>query len=219
MEKNKNIYMKISYTFLKVNSYFGYKALVFMTKIKYKCKFYKLGKGTVIYKPIKFFDLKNVQLGNDVRIFKGSRIETIRKWGKENFTPKINIGDKTSFEQNLHMTCAGKIEIGSNVTVLANVMITDIDHSYMDINKNTLHQNLIVQNVKIGDFCFIGMDVKIMPGTILGKNCIVGANSLVKGIFPDYSVIVGTPGRIIKKYNFDKNQWHKTNNLGEFIFK
>jgi len=53
------------------------------------------------------------------------------------------------------------------------------------------------------------MGVAIQAGTVLGKQCIVGANSVVRGVFPDYSVIAGVPARIIKRFNFDKNKWEK----------
>jgi acetyltransferase-like isoleucine patch superfamily enzyme len=53
------------------------------------------------------------------------------------------------------------------------------------------------------------MGSAIMAGTRLGKQCIVGANSVVKGEFPDYCVIVGAPAKIVKKYNFETQEWEK----------
>ena len=46
-----------------------------------------------------------------------------------------------------------------------------------------------------------------MAGTKLGKQCVVGANSVVRGEFPDYCVIVGAPARVVKKYNPDTKIW------------
>lgn len=46
----------------------------------------------------------------------------------------------------------------------------------------------------------IGMNSVILPGAILEKHCVVGANSVVSGVFDDYSVIVGTPAKVVKKY-------------------
>ena len=53
------------------------------------------------------------------------------------------------------------------------------------------------------------MGAAIMPGTVLGKQCVVGANSVVKGTFPDYCVIVGSPAKIVKKYNQQTHIWEK----------
>jgi len=202
---------------IKIKEYLIHKILIVLTKIRFWNGFKKLGRGTVIYKELKFYGLKNISIGNNVMIYKFSRIETISLWNKKVFKPEIFIGDNTSIEQNFHMTCAKRIQIGTNVVILPNVLITDIDHDYAEIDKNVLSQDLLVKNVSIGDYSFIGMGAKIMPGTKLGKNSIVGANSIVKGFFPDYCVIVGTPAVIIKRYNFDLKIWQKTNNSGEFL--
>ena len=113
----------------------------------------------------------------------------------------------TTFEQRLHLTCASKIRIGVGVTVSYDVMITDIKHSYDDINVRSIDQTIQTFAIVIEDYCFIGAGAKILPGTELGINCIVGANSVVVGKFPSYSVIAGNPARIIKKYNHVTKKW------------
>ncbi|MCX6182390.1 MAG: acyltransferase [Bacteroidetes bacterium] len=55
----------------------------------------------------------------------------------------------------------------------------------------------IIKEVSIGEYTFVGTSCVILPGTTIGKGCIVGAGSVVKGEFPDYSVIVGNPAKII----------------------
>lgn len=61
------------------------------------------------------------------------------------------------------------------------------------------------------------MSAVIQAGTILGKQCIVGSNAVVRGHFPDYCVIVGVPARIVKRYDDKSGVWKKTNNKGEFL--
>jgi acetyltransferase-like isoleucine patch superfamily enzyme len=55
----------------------------------------------------------------------------------------------------------------------------------------------IIDKVKIGEYTFVGTGSVILCGTYIGKGCIIGAGSVVKGNFPDYSVIVGNPAKII----------------------
>jgi acetyltransferase-like isoleucine patch superfamily enzyme len=43
----------------------------------------------------------------------------------------------------------------------------------------------------------------------VGKHSVVGANSVVTSDIPDYSIAVGSPARVIKKYNFEKKEWLK----------
>lgn len=51
--------------------------------------------------------------------------------------------------------------------------------------------------VKIGSYTFIGPNSVIMPGSIIGKGCIVTAYTFVNGTFDDYSIIRGNPGRVV----------------------
>lgn len=109
----------------------------------------------------------------------------------------------------LHPGGGGGVHIGNDVTIVANVCITNIDHQYEDIDKSVLNQGIKVTDTKIGDGCFIGFGAVIQAGTTLGTHCIVGANAVVRGNFPDYSVIVGVPARIVKRYNAKTGQWEK----------
>ena len=51
--------------------------------------------------------------------------------------------------------------------------------------------------VHVGAYSFIGAHATILPGTKIGKGCVISAYSLVKGDFPDYSIISGSPAKII----------------------
>ena len=101
------------------------------------------------------------------------------------------------------------LRIGNYVTIAANTCITNIDHEYRDIASSVMNQNLLFSETTIGDGCFIGFGAVIQAGTHLGKHCIVGSNSVIRGDFPDYSVIVGVPGRVIKQYNNDTGKWER----------
>ena len=62
------------------------------------------------------------------------------------------------------------------------------------------HKDLIGYNtgsVRIGKYSFIGPHVTIMPNTDIGKGSIVSAYSMVKGSFPDFSIISGNPAKVI----------------------
>ncbi len=172
-------------------------------------RFSKFGKKSVIYKPMMVTGKKYIEIGNRVTFRNFARIEVIDKWKEQTFTPKLIIGDGTSFEQNLHLTCAGDMIIGKNCTFTGNIMISNIIHSFDTIDRSILLNDLIVKPVIVGDNCFIGYGAKIMPGVKLGNNCIVGAGSVVTKTFPSYSIVAGNPAKIIKKYDFDRKEWVK----------
>ena len=115
-----------------------------------------------------------------------------------------------SIGQNLHIISGGILKIGKNTTISGNVLITNIDHEYKKIGRHILEQDLLIKETIIGENSFIGFGAVIQAGTILGKQCIVGSNSVIRGIYPAYSVIVGNPGKIVKKYNTETNEWERT---------
>jgi acetyltransferase-like isoleucine patch superfamily enzyme len=54
--------------------------------------------------------------------------------------------------------------------------------------------------VSIGDKCFLGCNVVIMPGVELGDNCVVGANSVVTKSFEAGSVVAGAPAKLLRHF-------------------
>lgn len=176
----------------------------------YKLFFGKFGFPSYIGKPTFLYGTKKIFIGKSVRIFPGVRLEV---HGKN----AIHIGDDVAIAQNVHITSGSNLKIGNSTTILANVFITSIDHDYQEIGIHILKQKNLVKETSIGDNCYIGIGACIQAGTVLGRQCVVGANAVVRGIFPDYSVIVGIPGRVIKRYNTDLDMWVKTNADGSFI--
>ena len=177
----------------------------------YKSFFGKFQLPSYIGKPVFIKNFKRIFISKKVRIFPGARIEVVNKKSSIVFEENISIG------QNFHITSCGNLVIGKNTTIAENVMITNIDHNYQEIDKHILEQAHLIKETKIGSNCFIGFGVVIQAGTIIGKQCIIGSNSVVRGRFPDYCVIVGTPAKIVKRYDEQSAIWRKTNKQGKFI--
>ena len=169
----------------------------------YKMTYGKIGNMTYIGRPTFIEGRKNIYIGNHVRIFPGIRMEAIGDG-------TIKIGDNTAIEQNVHIISKGtNLMIGANATISANVFISNVDHDYKNIEKSVMQQNLQEKPTYIGPSCFIGYGAVILPGTVLGTHCVVGSNSVVRGTFPDYCVIVGTPAKAIKFFDLESKEWKR----------
>tara|TARA_R110000851_G_scaffold4753_2_gene19662 strand:+ start:10720 stop:11199 length:480 start_codon:yes stop_codon:yes gene_type:complete len=140
--------------------------------------------------------VNNVELRNNVKIAKNCSI-----FGSEN--EQLIIGENTYIGMNTIINgFSAKITISNNVSIAQNVNIMS------DSGPNA---SLILQKkfpiekkeVFIGQHCWIGAGVVILPGTTLEDYCVVGANSVVNGYFKKGSVIVGSPARIAKVVNYD----------------
>jgi acetyltransferase-like isoleucine patch superfamily enzyme len=175
----------------------------FIKTLIYKPFLGKLGSLSYLGKPIYVKNWNRIFIGNKVRIYPHSRLEAFDKNSAIIFEDHVSIG------QNLHIVSKGSIVIKNNTTISANVLITNIDHEYKELNKHIMCQPLIEKQTIIGENCFIGYGAVIQAGSKIGRQCIIGSNSVVKGTFPDYCVIAGAPAKIIRKYNTKTQQWDK----------
>jgi acetyltransferase-like isoleucine patch superfamily enzyme len=55
--------------------------------------------------------------------------------------------------------------------------------------------------VRIGSGSWLGANVVILPGTELGRNTVVAAGAVVRGVFPDRVVLGGVPARVLRHYD------------------
>lgn len=179
-----------------------YKFTWFLRAIFYKLIFRNFGNFSYFGSPLFIMNARRISIGSRVRIFPGLRAEC-------HGSGRLFIHENISIGQGLHIIASSDLHVRSGCLISANVFITDTDHSYEDINKPVFGQMDKVEKTVIGENCFLGIGVRIQAGTVLGKGCIVGANSVVRGVFPDHSVIVGVPARVIKKYNVDTEVWER----------
>ena len=89
------------------------------------------------------------------------------------------------------------IELGDNVLISGDVSFITHDGGPF-IVRNEI-KNLVGNygKIKIGNNCFIGAKAIILPNVQIGDNCIIGAGAVVADSFPDNSVIVGNPAKLI----------------------
>lgn len=174
---------------------FATKTIAYFISVPARIKGMKFGKNSLIgpgydIAPV----LKGVSLGNNVLIGRRAWLD-ISKYTKG---AQIVIADGTQIGRNVMMSAAKKITIGKKCLVSYNVSFLDHDHNFVaDVS---IFESGITQasEIVVEDGCFIGAHSFILKGVHLGKQCVVGANSVVVDSFPTYSVIAGNPARLIK---------------------
>lgn len=178
------------------------------TELYYRHIFGSMGRGCLIYKPLLFHNPQFVHIGNYTMIRPGARIEAIVF--DESRPPSLVIGSNVNIEQNVHLICSSRLVIGNDVTITGNCAIVDTKHPYDDVSDARKIGDRIDPSsfpVQIGENCFLGYGCVVLPGTSIGKHCIVGANSVVTRDVPDYSVIAGNPAAVVKRYDCQKQDW------------
>lgn len=115
---------------------------------------------------------------------------------------KIEIGNNVGIS-GATIYARKKISIGDNTLIGGNVKILDNDfHPIEAEERNKDNKDKIAsKDIVIGKDCFIGCNTIILKGSHIGNGVVVGAGSVVCGVFPDNVVIAGNPAKIIKMVN------------------
>jgi acetyltransferase-like isoleucine patch superfamily enzyme len=78
------------------------------------------------------------------------------------------------------------------------VYICDFDHVTENIHVPIKDQGIVKGPVRIGPDTWIGTKVSVLRGTRIGRGCVLGAHSVVRGDIPDYAIAVGSPARVVR---------------------
>jgi lipopolysaccharide O-acetyltransferase len=139
-------------------------------------------------------NVRNIQIGDRVSLGQ-------RGWfylPLNNRQAKIQIGSGTAIGNDFVITANDSILVGCDC--LLSYRVTVMDHSHVagpgiaPVSSGLTDGKPVI----IGDKCFLGCNVVIMPGVKLGENCVVGANSVVTKSFEAGSVIAGAPAKLLR---------------------
>jgi acetyltransferase-like isoleucine patch superfamily enzyme len=108
---------------------------------------------------------------------------------------KLEIGEGVFINTNVSITCRKNIVIGDRSKIANNVVIIDHDHDFKNNNKGYVSGKILIDND-----VWIGANCTILKDTHIGEHSVIGANTVVKGDIPPYSIVVAEKGRIIKNY-------------------
>lgn len=151
---------------------------------------------------------ERIRIGTNSVIGAGSELLVYEKHFNRPLDSKLVIGRHVRITARCRITCAGTITIGDDTLLAPDVFITDHNHG-MDPEAPGGYspQDITAKNVIIGKGVWLGQRVCVLPGVTVGDHSIVGANSVVTHDIPPYSIAVGAPARVIKKWDFDRKCW------------
>lgn len=148
-----------------------------------------------------------IKVGKNCRFGRYSTIELF------NSDSELSIGDGFRSNSYLHIGVQSSVVIGKNVLVASGVYISDHSHgAYSNFESSDpfiapVHRQLFAAPIVIGDNVWLGEKVAILPGVRVGNGVIVGAGAVVTKDIPDYSIVVGVPAKVIKRYDFASSTW------------
>jgi acetyltransferase-like isoleucine patch superfamily enzyme len=123
------------------------------------------------------------------------------------------IGQNCEFGDMTHIVAYERVEIGNNVLIASKCFISDTSHgnykgesqSNPDLPPNK--RELVTKPTKIGNNVWIGENAVILAGAEIGDGCVIGANSVVTKQIPQNSIAVGSPAKVVRKYEYIDKLW------------
>ena len=161
----------------------------------------KVGKWVDVRRGLIVNSPKNIYIGNHVKLDRMSRLSSYEGGN-------ISIEDDCYIGQFFSIMAGGNVVIKKHTLIASFVAIIGENHN-MDPEAGIKYGNqpLIKKDVEIGENCWIGEKVVILPGVTIGDWSIIGACSVVNKSIPSYSIAVGNPAKVIKKYDFESKSW------------
>lgn len=165
--------------------------------------FHKKGKGTKIRKRsrIDVFPFNRFELGV---------LATIEDFCTvNNGSGDVILGDRVRV--GMGSVIIGPVKMGNGSGLGQHVFVAGFNHGFADGSKNSSIQPLDIKPVVIEEDAHIGANSVVTAGVTIGKRTQVGAGSVVTKNIPPFSVAVGNPARVIKRYNHETGKWEKVN--------
>lgn len=114
--------------------------------------------------------------------------------------PVVRIGDRCVIGRGSHVVGHWSVDIGDDVQTGPYVYITDQNHTYADPDRPVGTQWPVEAAVQIGAGSWLGAHAVVLPGAVVGRNVVVAAGAVVRGMVPDRCVVAGVPARIVRRW-------------------
>ena len=119
------------------------------------------------------------------------RIERLRRQG-------VRIGEDCLILSSSFSTEPYLIQLGHRVGIASGVRF--ITHNALAFRLRQTYPDLqVFAPITVGDDTIIGLNAIVLPGTAIGKGCLINAGAVVRGLIPDDSAVGGNPAQIFGK--------------------
>jgi len=169
-------------------------------------KLASFGAGSIVYPPALIIGHDLIEIGADTIVHPGAFFSVVEVNEGKRYEGRLVIGNGVRIGNDMVIACCGLIEIGDNVLTADRVYIGDTYHEYRDVTRPIVRQGLHdPRPVKIGSGAFLGINCAILPGVNIGEGACVGANTVVTEDVPPYTLAVGSPARVVRRW--DGTSW------------
>ena len=114
------------------------------------------------------------------------------------FGCNLIVGEHVFINFNATILAQAKVTLADHVMIGPNCSLTTVGHP---VNDHEMREGgwEIAKPITVGRNTWFGANVTVMPGVTIGEDCVIGANTLVTRDIPDKSLVLGSPGRVVRK--------------------
>ncbi len=159
-------------------------------------QFRSFGANSIVHKPVWLYGADHIAIGSDVFVLEGCWLAVERQaWGSAD--PVMRLGDNVGVRVYCTLSAARELVLEDHVVLGSAVTVIDSDHTWASGAPSVVASPLKTAPVRVGRGTWIGDRAAVLSGSDIGEQCIIGANSVVKGTIPDHSIAVGSPARVV----------------------
>lgn len=159
-------------------------------------QFQAFGRQSFVDRPMWLYGADHISIGERVIILRDSWLSVERTaWHKTD--PVLDIRDGVAIRVGCCMSASDSILIEENVGMGASVTVVDSKHTWSSGHPQAFFSPVEAAPVRIGPGSWLADRVTITAGADIGEQCAIGSNSTVGGKIPDFSIVIGNPGRIV----------------------
>lgn len=111
----------------------------------------------------------------------------------------LSLGNNCSIHDFCYIDCSGGLTIGNDVSIANSSSIITEEHTYTDDLVPIKYQPIEKKSVFIGHNVWVASGVRILGGTSIESGCVIGAGTVTKGFYENNSIVVGIPGKVIRR--------------------
>ena len=153
---------------------------------------------------------RRIKLGSSVSLHRGVWLN-IASTSDETDVPAIIIGDRCNIGRGSMISAKNRIHFEADVMFGPAAVVMDHSHAYEDVTRPVSKQGVTEGGrIRIEQGAWIGHGAAIVCVSgelVLGRNCVVAANSVVTKSVPPFSVVSGNPARVVKQFDSTRQMW------------
>ncbi len=167
-----------------------------LTRPYWRARFHAFGEHAIVHRPGSVFGAHKISIGSASLILAGSYL-SVETPAWETAGPVLTIGDRVGIRPYCMISASESIVIEDDVIIGAFSSLIDSDHTFAEGRPNVMHNSVVTGPIRVGRGTWLAERVAVLRGASIGRCCIVGANSVVRGELPDYAIAVGSPAKVV----------------------